>query len=56
MACVNLWPWERFGPFVCDEMMRSSVYSSVVRMRVVVGWLSERVCVSVFKPVVEMFG
>lgn len=41
MACVNLWPWERFGSFVCNEMTRNSVYWSVAGTRVVAGWLSE---------------
>lgn len=47
MACVNLWAWEQISSSVCDEIMRSSVYFSVVRMmmRVVAGWLAERVCV-----------
>lgn len=40
VACVNLWSWEQFSSFVCDEMMRSSVYWSV---RAVAGWLAELV-------------
>lgn len=36
---LNLWPWEQFSSFVCDEMIRRSVYWRMAKMRMDAGCL-----------------